>query len=151
MTRRHGDMGDGTTTRYDDTIRLPCEPRAVRLARRFVDAVLARLGWGSLDRELAQLVTSELVANAVLYAPGRLAIRCAVGEAARIEVVDGYVDAAVRPVPRGPDEIGGLGLQLVDQVAREWGVERGPGSKTVWCVVEPRRVPARQRQVTLAD
>src|SRR4029453_4484701 len=30
VTRRHGDMGDGTTTRYDDTIRLPCEPRAVR-------------------------------------------------------------------------------------------------------------------------
>ncbi|HKE74189.1 MAG TPA: ATP-binding protein [Acidimicrobiales bacterium] len=144
-------MGDGTTTRYDETIRLPCEPRSVRLARCFVDAVLARLGWGDLDRELAQLVTSELVANAVLYAPGSLAIRCAVDGVARIDVVDDHVDAAVRSVPRGPDEIGGLGLQLIGQVAREWGVERGPRSKTVWCVVEPRRAPAPRRPTRLAD
>lgn len=144
-------MGDRTTTRYDETIRLPCEPRAARTARAFVDGALGQRGWADLDRELAKLVTSELVANAVLYAPGRLAVRCVVDDDLRIEVVDGHPDALVHPARRGPAEIGGLGLQLVSQVAQAWGVDRGWASKTVWCLVERRGLTAGDRLPSLAD
>jgi anti-sigma regulatory factor (Ser/Thr protein kinase) len=145
-------MGDPKSPEYDEEIQLPCEPRAVRVARRFVDAALGRRGWGALDRELATLVTSELVANAVLHAPGRLAVRCVVGESLRVEVTDGRPAPPVGPrFRRRPTEVGGLGLQLVGQVARDWGVVRHGAGKTVWCQVDPRRVPGAERLMSLVD
>jgi anti-sigma regulatory factor (Ser/Thr protein kinase) len=133
------DMSDRAGIRYDETIRLPSDPRAVRRARRFVDEALVRACWADLDRELAQLATSELVANAVVHAPGRLSVRCVVEDAARVEVTDERAHATLRVEDGHRKRIGGLGLRLVDQVSRAWGVVRRGGTKTVWCVLERRR------------
>jgi anti-sigma regulatory factor (Ser/Thr protein kinase) len=132
---------------YDETIQLPPDPHAVRRARRFVDEGLLRRGWAELDRELAQLATSELVANAVLHAPGRLSVRCVVGDAVRLEVTDGRADATLRVEHGRRDRIGGMGLRLVDQVSRAWGVMRRNDTKTVWCVLDRRRERAASGQV----
>jgi anti-sigma regulatory factor (Ser/Thr protein kinase) len=144
-------MSDGPATRSDETIQLPAEPRAVRIARQFVAVALSRRGWADLDSELAQLATSELVANAVLYAPGRLALRCIVDDELRLEVTDGHASAALDPGRPRADGIGGLGLQLVAQICRDWGVERAVGAKTVWCVLARRRHPADRDMVPAAS
>ncbi|MFJ1753841.1 ATP-binding protein [Kitasatospora sp. NPDC088134] len=49
-----------------------------------------------------------------------------------LEVTDG--GASTRPVPAGPSVTahGGRGLNIVGQLARDWGVRHAPGQVTVW-------------------
>jgi anti-sigma regulatory factor (Ser/Thr protein kinase) len=83
--------------------------------------------------QTAELLTSELVSNAVLHAQGsfELSVCGEEGEAIRIEVVD---ESPLRPVlaPPDGDVIAGRGLWLVDALAEEWGVEPSGHGKAVW-------------------
>ncbi len=121
----------------DDAIHLASDATAVRAARRHVDAVLRPRGWGEPDRFAAQLAVSELVTNAVVHAPGRIALRCRFDHGLYIEVTDDHAAATAHPRPHRPDRFGGMGLRLVDQLCRDWGVERRAGDKTVWCRLVP--------------
>ncbi|RKE20157.1 histidine kinase-like protein [Streptomyces sp. TLI_171] len=49
-----------------------------------------------------------------------------------LEVTDG--GASTRPMPAGPSVTahGGRGLNIVGQLARDWGVRHAPGQVTVW-------------------
>jgi serine phosphatase RsbU (regulator of sigma subunit)/anti-sigma regulatory factor (Ser/Thr protein kinase) len=127
------------------------DAQAPRLARRFVADVLSgRTDDGSL--EVARLLVSELVTNAVVHA----------ASAVEVEVVteDAGVVVRVRDADTGPlasragggtelDE-GGRGFMLVDRLAHTWGTEHSGGRKTVWfrlgpddeAAVEPVRAPA---------
>lgn len=88
--------------------------------------------------EVAALLTSELVTNAVIHPPDPVddvvGLRIVTGEERlRVEVGDsgGGFDPE-RPEPREPDR-GGRGLLLVDRLSDGWGA--GPGSDgrfTVW-------------------
>jgi two-component sensor histidine kinase len=103
-------------------------------ARREIEAFL-RARRSDATIEIAQLVASELVTNALMYggAPIELTVR---DESDRlcVEVSDAgavLIDLGdVRTV--GNDEPGGRGLRVVDALACHWGSRAHQGGKTVW-------------------
>lgn len=112
---------------------LPPGLQATRVARAHLTR-LAR-GWSTERLDVARLLISELVTNAVLHGEGEveLTIRGAAG-AIRVEVSDR--NPHLRPTPGRPGPRprfeGGRGLQIVAAAADDWGsCPDGPG-KTVW-------------------
>jgi anti-sigma regulatory factor (Ser/Thr protein kinase) len=112
-------------------LELPAEPASAARARRFVADVLAL--WDCDDPyELAALLTSEVVTNAVRYAHQRLQVDVeADGTGVRVATTDD--DPRVpRLATVPPEATGGRGLFLVDTLASRWGVDLDPPGKTVW-------------------
>lgn len=104
------------------------EPTACRAARRFVGSVLAEAG---VDPEIAQLLVSELVGNAVRHGQTPVTVRVSVGQVVRVEVHDGNAVVPTLQAARGDDEAG-RGLMLLDAMATRWGVDSRPDGKVVW-------------------
>lgn len=106
---------------------LPRDPSAAALARRAVEADAAALSADQLD--IARLLVSELVTNAVRHGAGdEVVLASRVDQArARFEVHDAGGEQATRREPRGAE--GGYGLNLVATLASRWGAEEGAG---VW-------------------
>jgi anti-sigma regulatory factor (Ser/Thr protein kinase) len=105
---------------------------SVRQARVFTGDVLADDGVEASVIELAVLLVSELVTNAVVHA--RATICLTVNTDAnwvRVEVED---QGRGRPVlrPATQDQLEGRGLQVVDKLATDWGTERHTNRKVVW-------------------
>lgn len=115
------------------------DPAQVRHARELARKALSDCGLGE-HADLAALVVSELVTNAICHGDGIARIEMAhAGDDLRIEVHD---DGSGRPVRRQPgaDDEAGRGLALIDGLIALQGGHRGitedssgPG-KTV-CVV----------------
>jgi len=122
---------------HDLTMALPCERLSVRTSRRELDRLLRAAGWAPLDVERALLAVTELVANAVVHARSDVVVRCRVGGHLRLEVTDTAGDAELRARSVTPEHMDGRGLSLVETISSRWGVERGPGTKTVWCELAP--------------
>jgi anti-sigma regulatory factor (Ser/Thr protein kinase) len=82
--------------------------------------------------ETVELLTSEVVTNAIVHAGASpsLVVRLSRGRV-RVEVHDQHADVPVRRDP-GPLAVSGRGMAIVDQLAREWGVEHVPDGKRVW-------------------
>lgn len=83
-------------------------------------------------RDTAELLTSELVTNALLHAGTDLTVHVERDEdRVRIAVDDG---SDVAPVLGDPDsdDVGGRGLPLVAILATRWGWEPLPSGKRVW-------------------
>ncbi|WP_371501128.1 ATP-binding protein [Kitasatospora sp. NBC_00374] len=123
---------------------LPRHRRSAAAARRLLRAFLAAVPDGGGFGWEAELLLSELVANAVTHArvpPGRL-VRVRFGlefERLRIEVHDA---SAVVPQARSAAELdeSGRGMRLVEVLAEAWGVgprADGPG-KVVWATLAPK-------------
>jgi anti-sigma regulatory factor (Ser/Thr protein kinase) len=114
-------------------LELPAAPASVRDARRFVHAALGALDADAVT-EVASLLTSELVTNAIVHAGGTVVLRVTGSDhVVRIGVRDESDD---RPQPRASSDSAqtGRGLGLVDRLAERWGVDavaEGPG-KEVW-------------------
>ena len=111
------------------TLELPRDEHAPALARGALCAFSRALPEERLD--VARLLTSELVTNAVKYGEGpvRLEVNAVPGRL-RAEVVDqgeGFAPEPGRPEGR---EIGGWGLPLVETLADRWGAY--VGSTHVW-------------------
>ncbi|MEV7500591.1 ATP-binding protein [Streptomyces sp. NPDC093018] len=111
-------------------LHMPATPKAVPELRH-------RLRGYDYD---VRLCATELLTNVVEHVGGGTPVRVAIvdlsgPDRARIEVTD--------PDPRGMPTVlsaaetaeCGRGLVLVAALAERWGVERGPGGKTVWCEV----------------
>ncbi|WP_277050711.1 ATP-binding SpoIIE family protein phosphatase [Ruania albidiflava] len=116
---------------------------SVRRARKLVTE--ACMSW---DRSSAvvELITSELVANAVVHGEGRLLLRVQdTGGGVRIEVEDGNPVPPTHLEPHAA-RVGGYGMQIVERLA-DWGWRpSGPG-KVVWAKVHADatlELPARQ-------
>lgn len=133
-------MSAGHTLRFE----IPAAPEAVALARRRLLAELE--GWGTpVDRDVALLLLSETVTNAILHGTDLTAtdatIRIDLAEtdiALRVEVHDSHYDGIVRPA-NGHDRgdaaylrMSGRGLHLVEALAKCWGVEREDIGKYVY-------------------
>ncbi len=124
-------------------IDLPATPRSVVAARRVLRELLCV--WGApQDREDAELLTTELVANVVDHVGGDEALTQEVDLAEdwlRIGVVDG---SAVRPVVQELSGVRmrGRGLQMVAAIATRWGVDDHHGGKRVWLDLVPAAVSA---------
>src|SRR4051812_20474289 len=111
------------------SVELAPTPEAPSVARRLVRDVC-----GSGTRQLcedAQLVVTELVANAVRHA--RTPVKVRVGRldhGLRFEVAD-CSQRPVRPRPAAPYDENGRGLMLVDALATRWRVEAEPEGKRI--------------------
>ena len=117
------------------TLELPRDEHAPSRARSALCAFQGTLPEERL--EVARLLMSELVTNAVKYGENG-AVRVEVAAASgrlRAEVIDdghGFV-----PAPRdreGTDGVGGWGLPLVERLADRWGAY--VGSTHVWFELE---------------
>lgn len=112
------------------------EPLSVRHARAFVAATLAAWDLDDLS-EVALLLTSEVVTNAIVHARTTFRLTLELDEPDLIvEVSDGSPaePAALAASDLGSDDaVHGRGLQLVDALAGSWGWRRAAnGEKVVW-------------------
>ena len=94
-----------------------------------------------VNRSLLELLTTEVVANAVLHGTGEVVVDLTCTE----QLVRVAVSDASPLLPRlrrdGPEVVGGHGVALVDTLASRWGVQEAAGTpagtgagtgKTVW-------------------
>lgn len=111
---------------------LPNDLSSVSVARRFVREKLSEWGVDEPSDD-AQLVVSELAANALTHADSSYRVRIInTGPALRIEVEDGGVGTP-EPQPLTETEEHGRGLHLVGALAASWGMDAGEtGGKRVW-------------------
>lgn len=115
-------------------IDLPAEPASAARAREFVRSLLRRSRNRDLE-DVALICVSELVANVSEHTSSR---RCVVRvldrpEELLIEVADDAADIvpSAGAAPRLAEH--GRGLQIIDALAREWGIRRQVGDgKCVW-------------------
>jgi anti-sigma regulatory factor (Ser/Thr protein kinase) len=106
-------------------------PEAVGEARAFVRSALAAWHYDD-DGDVAVLLTSELVTNAVRHARTDCTVE--------VRVVDQELQVAVEdscPTLPARDSVPassltGRGLLLVDAMARRWGADVVKGGKVVW-------------------
>ncbi len=110
---------------------LTTDPEQVAYARQLVAGYLRDLG--STEEEVAVLLVSELVTNAILHASGPLELRARpLDEGLRIEVLDAAPEAPTLRTDVDLTDIGGRGLQLVDVLADRWGWSESDAGKVVW-------------------
>ncbi|HEU5428229.1 MAG TPA: SpoIIE family protein phosphatase [Actinocrinis sp.] len=106
------------------------EPPAVAQSRRTVRAALGGWGLGQLG-DTAELLTSELVTNALLYTEGPISVRLMRDRTLLCEVYDGS-ETVPRLRAAADDDDGGRGLHLVKELSSRWGTRRTTTGKTVW-------------------
>ena len=120
-------------------MQLPSRPASAAEARRFLQRALA--GRSARLREVGVLLGSELVTNALLYAPGTIEVRVDLdlAEAERVRVtVHDQNPELVAPRRVGIEATSGRGLALVEELSEAWGVEIIPDDgKEVWFELAP--------------
>jgi anti-sigma regulatory factor (Ser/Thr protein kinase) len=110
--------------------------RAVSEARRALRELLRHREWPG-GSEVAELLASELVTNALVHTDHDAVLTAVVGpRALRVEVRD---LVSLRPRPRAvdaADSTHGRGLMLVQSLADAWGVRAHAVGKSVWFELE---------------
>jgi anti-sigma regulatory factor (Ser/Thr protein kinase) len=106
-------------------------PESVGEARRLVRAAL-EAGGAAVDADVAVLLTSEVVTNALLHARSPMILSIYVERnAIRVAVHDGS-PASPQLRDYSPTAATGRGLQLVEALASEWGLESGDNGTGKW-------------------
>jgi len=126
---------DDRPARVKRDLTVPADPSASAAARRFLQEAAADWDLSPDLTEVAQLVVSELVSNAVEHAGTSSTVALELSEdTLRISVRDG---STTRPVPRPLDMVSfrGRGLPLIDRVSEHWGIADHAEGKTVWAVL----------------
>ena len=121
----------------------PAEPSSAGQARRFVDATLRTWSCDAL-LEVAILLVSELVSNAILHAGTRIRVVLRLrGPRLRVEVHD---DNARLPAQKHYSAMSatGRGLLMVERMSDDWGVAPAAGGKSVWFELDSSAAPSRQ-------
>lgn len=119
------------------TVEMECNLSAPARARRHLCDTLGREHTIAAFPD-AVLILSELVTNAVLHANcAQLRIDIDVHDDGRLRLAVIDTDTS-QPVVRQPtpDEVGGLGLLIVDSLASDWGVEVTQSAKAVWAEIQ---------------
>nr|WP_217164961.1 ATP-binding protein [Streptomyces sp. AC512_CC834] len=113
----------------------PAAPEAVRTARSLVRRTLAEWDLDGVG-DIAALLVSELVTNALRHATGPIGVRLVRRPAGAAGVLLVEVSDPLRDPPRErvahPEDEDGRGLQLVAAATRRWGTRPGEAGKTVW-------------------
>ena len=135
VLREHPDLtpSSAATERQAD---LEPVPASVGQARSLVRETLA--GLDSNAREVALLLTSELVTNAILHARTPVQLGVLVdGDRTLVCVADRLPESpALSARAHSHDRPGGRGLALVEDLADTWGTTTYTGGKTVWFVLQ---------------
>jgi anti-sigma regulatory factor (Ser/Thr protein kinase) len=142
--------GASASTRISRVVRLAARLSAVAAARDEVAAAIS--AWCvRVDPDVAVLLTSELVTNAVTHATanrnGRAAERGMTGQSVllaiaaddsglRVDVHDGSADLPIVGYAAEADAETGRGLLLVTSLSAEWGFYRTAGGKAVYFTLE---------------
>lgn len=152
MTRQirggaHGGLGNPSPSAAErEADAVPVVPATAQLRRRLAKADLRAVSevrgalreflrqWGgSGAADVAELLTSELVTNALVHTDDDAVVTASVGpRGLRVEVRD---FTGNRPEPRAPDSddsTHGRGLVLVQSLADAWGVRAHGVGKAVW-------------------
>ncbi|MDN3021770.1 ATP-binding protein [Streptomyces sp. S.PB5] len=111
--------------------------RAVPEVRRALRELLRH--WGRPGRsEIAELLTSELVTNALVHTDHDAVLTATVGPGGlRVEVRDFVARRPRLRVPNADDGTHGRGLVLVQSLADAWGVRAHGVGKAVWFELDP--------------
>jgi anti-sigma regulatory factor (Ser/Thr protein kinase) len=134
------------------TVLLPCAPASVAVARQRLTADLHAAGIVHAAVGDAALVVSELLSNAIMHArplPGAsLQVAWAVdADSVEVAVSDGGAPTRPHPGHASVSSLGGRGLDIVEYLARTWGVRNDPSGLTVWAVLA---APGGSRQAPVA-
>ncbi|GAA2006059.1 PAS domain S-box protein [Catenulispora subtropica] len=145
-----GDCGDDVTLvliRMPETpqetaaVDLPSKHRSVAVGRQF--AVETVDTWECPDadtRDTIELLTSELLTNAVRHGRGTGAVTLRLlcfHDRLTVEVTD-HSSREPRARRAGVGDESGRGLMLVEALAQAWGTRPTGGGKTVWFTVVPQ-------------
>jgi anti-sigma regulatory factor (Ser/Thr protein kinase) len=118
---------------------LPAEALSAARARSLVTTACQRWAADKVRAD-AELVVTELVANAVRHAGSEITIRLAALDGTPGGVRAEVSDSSTRPArPRHANalEESGRGLYLVDQLSSRWGADATTGGKTIWAEIVP--------------
>jgi anti-sigma regulatory factor (Ser/Thr protein kinase) len=109
------------------------EPREVSRVRHRLAAELIRWGVNHDDTDVAVLLTSEVVTNAIRYGLPPVELRAALLDGQlRIAVADSGGEEVMPTAEVDWDDSGGRGLLLVESLAHAWGVNTDHEGKHVW-------------------
>lgn len=115
-------------------IELPAQRRSVAVGRHWVVKEAAELGVAGMANQVLELLTSELLANAVLHGPGDESIGLRLRYCNdRVEIA--VTDRATAPpvvVHAEPTAPSGRGMAIVEAMSSRWGVEQVSQGKSVW-------------------
>jgi len=121
---------------------LAADLAAVRRARHFVRHHCLSAGVTDDVADTVELLTSETVTNAIMHGRSEARLRALVQpDVVRVEIGD---DNARHPqrAERNDEALDGRGLDIVELLARSWGVHDQAGGKVVWFEVERGRESA---------
>jgi serine/threonine-protein kinase RsbW len=144
----------GDRTPPSGVLRLQHSPIAVSSARRQVRNDLAVLRVPDPVLDDIEVVVSELLGNSVRHARpiagGVVLLYWQVGaDEVMVRVTDGGGGRGVEPCQPGPMAVSGRGLQIVERLARVWGVsEHAGGLRSVWASIALSGQPRGLRLVT---
>src|SRR5215469_2497271 len=113
------------------SIESPCEhaslslvvepvPESVRIARRFAANALSGEVWESI-RDVAILLTSELVTNALVHTASPVEMTISLGSEAVVTVRDADTGPLLAQRPASELSEGGRGILLVNALSEAWG------------------------------
>lgn len=116
---------------------LSCElgasPEAAHDARERVVKLLKDQSHGEVA-DLAALLTSEIVTNAVLHGEAPILLDAQISDGRLRVAVHDAAGGSPLPTDASSDAISGRGLDIVASLAHAWGVEQSSAGfgKTVW-------------------
>ena len=128
-------------------LELPGSAVAPSVARLFVRNLCREWGAEAVC-DVAELLSSELVTNAVVHARTPVELEAAYDDASvpsqlRIDVYDRSPDDVERtPQPPEDGAEGGRGLAIVARLASRWGVDPCSPGKRVWFTLANGGIPA---------
>ena len=118
-----------------DSILLPGERQSVAVGRHWVVRTAAARGAVGMTNQVLELLSSELLANAVLHGPSQVGVGLQLvvtDDVARVSVSDGAETSPV-VMRTAPTALSGRGMAIVEAMSSRWGVEvHEDGGKTVW-------------------
>jgi anti-sigma regulatory factor (Ser/Thr protein kinase) len=87
--------------------------------------------------DVAELLTDELVTNAVVHGGGRFHLSAVIDEhSLRVRVKDEQVSGSLPVAAAGHDRDRGRGLTIVEALASHWGIECQETGKWVWFEID---------------
>lgn len=117
------------------SIVLPGQRQSVAVGRHWVVRTAAERGITGMANQVLELLSSELLANAVLHGPAEGAIGVQLRQtevAVRVSVSDGNQRSPV-VMHNELDSANGRGMAIVEAMSSRWGIEtHEDGGKTVW-------------------